>query len=354
MRMSPDVVVKSFLAVAFGISISNAGAVTLCVTDAATLQKALTDLSDSGMYSGLNPSSTIYVVKGKYKTTDLPTVNAHFVYTSTVAQSLYIAGSYQGACPSPVFKADATLSVLDGDNATPVLELHSAIGNVQVSFLTIQNGKTGGNPAGLSINAHIGDNGGVTVNDNIIQNNDSAGLDGGLFIASGGTNLLQLQSNLILNNNADNGYGAGEVVGNGGQAGVYANTVYGNTSSLAGSVGGLSCSTTNHGSVIDNIFWNNTNFGLNLATPGIYVSYNDVDNLKNPLLAESITGDVSVAPQFVNTAGDFHLKRNSPLLAMSPLSEGSLDLDGNSYPQHGKVDLGAYEETIFIDGVDGD
>jgi len=244
--------------------------------------------------------------------------------------------------------------VLDGNHAQPVWEIHSAIGTVNVSWLTIQNGQTGGNPSGLSINAHIGDNSGAIVSNNIIQNNISTnGLFGGLFVASGGTALLQVQNNLIANNHADNGYGAGAVVGNGGQMGVYANTVIGNTVSAAGETGGLTCSSTSVGSVINNIFWNNTNAGLKLAAGSIALAYNDIGTLTG-VAPSSTTGNVSVAPKFVDAANnDWHLAGNSPLLAASNLVESSVDLDGKNYPAHGKVDIGAYEETIFIDGFDG-
>ncbi len=83
------------------------------------------------------------------------------------------------------------------------------------------------------------------------------------------------------------------------------------------------------------------------------LAYNDIGTLTG-VAPVSVMGDVSVAPLFVNAGnGDFHLKGNSPLLALSPLPEGNNDLDGFTYPAHGKVDVGAYEETIFIDGLDG-
>ncbi len=213
---------------------------TLCVTNAVQLQNALDDVSDGGIYAGT--SATIMVVKGNYLTSATSTPNQAFHYSSTANQAINIGGGYRGACPSPTPSGDPTISILDGNAQSPVLEIHSAIGTVHVSLLTIQNGKTGGNPAGLSINAHVGDNSGALVNNNIIQNNISGGLFGGLFVASGGTTLLTVQNNLIANNHADNGYGAGAIVGNGGNMGLYGNTVYGNTVTAAGTIGGLSVS----------------------------------------------------------------------------------------------------------------
>ncbi|MEO8673028.1 MAG: right-handed parallel beta-helix repeat-containing protein [Tahibacter sp.] len=341
------------VALLLAVSIGSAPAfavTTLCVTNAVQLQKALDDVSDGGIFAGT--SATIRVVKGNYLTTALS--NQAFHYSSTANQAITIAGGYRGACPNPTSSRNPTLSVLDGNATTPVLEIHSAIGPVLVQFLTIQNGKTGGNPAGLSINSHVGDNSGALVENNIIQDNISSGLHGGLFVASGGTTtLLQVANNLIVNNHADNGYGGGAVVGNGGSMGLYGNTIYGNTTSTAGTVGGLSVSSTGTGSVINNIAWSNTGAGLNLATGSMSVSYNDIGTLTGvaPVFG---TGNVSVAPKFVSAGtGDFHLAQNSPLLALSPFPEGDYDLDGFELPAHGKVDVGAYEETIFIDGLDG-
>jgi hypothetical protein len=325
---------------------------TLCVSNAVQLQNALDDVSDGGMYAGT--SATIMVVKGHYLTTASSTPNQPFRYSATANQAITIVGGYRGTCPSPTSSRDPTLSILDGDGMSAVLEIHSAIGAVNIQFLTIQNGKTGGNPAGLSINSHIGDNSGAQVNNNIIQNNISGGLFGGLFVASGGTTLLTVGNNLIANNHADNGYGGGAVVGNGGSMGLYGNTIYGNTVTAAGTIGGLSVSTTGHGSVINNIAWNNSNAGLNLSAGTMELAYNDIGT-RTGITPLSNIGEVSVAPKFVNAAtGDFHLGQNSPLLAMSSLPEGNYDLDGFAFPTGGKVDIGAYEETIFIDGFDGD
>ena len=49
----------------------------------------------------------------------------------------------------------------------------------------------------------------------------------------------------------------------------------------------------------------------------------------------------------------FHLAGDSPLLGASPIITHTIDLDGNPATTAGKIDMGAYEETIFIDGFDG-
>jgi hypothetical protein len=64
-------------------------------------------------------------------------------------------------------------------------------------------------------------------------------------------------------------------------------------------------------------------------------------------------GALMVSPQFVNAAGgNFHLAGDSPLLGIAPPLD-TYDLEGHHSPAGGKMDLGAYEETIFVDRFDG-
>ena len=62
------------------------------------------------------------------------------------------------------------------------------------------------------------------------------------------------------------------------------------------------------------------------------------------------------SPMFVNqAAGDYHLASASRLLGFSPmLVNDGTDLDGNAYPASGRQDIGAYNDTVFVDGLDGD
>ena len=322
---------------------------TFCVATAQQLQDALTASSDGGMYH--NETNTIAIVQGTY-TTGAATGNGPFHYSnSTIGVRININGGLDATCARQTTKA--SLTMLDGNHASQVLTIHSADGRVFVDTLTIQNGESSLDGGGLSINASQG-NSSAYVFDTIIQNNHTTGYGGGLYIlVQGSGHVLILQNNLIVGNNADSGDGAGVAagIGDGGQF-IYNNTVTQNTTTATVGFGGLYCGGSGRCNVTNNIFWNNTNFGLYLGSTNADVEYNDYGTLGGSTPATS-QGNVSVAPKFVNAnGGDFHLAGDSPLLGFSPLLLGGYDLDGNSYPSAGKSDLGAYEETIFVNGFD--
>ena len=323
---------------------------TFCVATAQQLQDALTASSDGGMYH--NETNTILLIQGTY-TTGAATGNGPFHYSnSTIGVRININGGLDATCTTQTPKA--SLTVLDGNHASQVLTIHSADGRVFVDTLTIQNGESSLDGGGLSINASLGDNSSAYVFDTIIQNNHTTNYGGGFIVdAAGSGHFLELLNNLIAGNSADLGDGAGELVGNGSETFISNNTVSQNTTTAMGGTGGLSpCNGGAICVVYNNIFWNNTNFGLYLSSTNADVEYNDYGTLGGLTPATS-QGNVSVAPKFVNAnGGNFHLAGDSPLLGFSPKLLGGFDLDGNPYPSAGKSDLGAYEETIFVDGFD--
>jgi hypothetical protein len=321
-----------------------------CVSTAQQLQDALTASSDGGMYSG--ESNIISVVQGTYKI-GAATANGPFHYhNSTTGVHFIMNGGYDATCTTQTRKA--SLTVLDGNHANQVLTIRSTNGPVTVTTLTIQNGESAQYGSGVSINANAGDNSSASLIDSIIQNNHTTGFNGGISISAAGSgHLLLLEDNLIVGNSADMGDGAGGVVGNGSESLIYNNTVTQNTTSASGETGGLRCAGSGICDVFNNIFWNNTNFGLYLTSTNSDIEYNDYGTLGG-LTPDTSQGNVSVPPKFVNAnGGDFHLAGDSPLLGASPQLFGSFDLDGNAYPSDGKSDLGAYEETIFTDNFDG-
>ena len=90
---------------------------------------------------------------------------------------------------------------------------------------------------------------------------------------------------------------------------------------------------------------------MDTSIAGLY--YNDYGT-RGGMTPQNEVGTLMANPQFVDApGGNFHLAGNSPLLGVSPLLSDTLDLDGNPSPQGGKMDLGAYEETVFADGFDG-
>jgi len=86
----------------------------------------------------------------------------------------------------------------------------------------------------------------------------------------------------------------------------------------------------------------------------VALEYNDIGT-PGGSPADTDIGNVSIAPQFVDrNGGDFHLAGDSTLFGLTPDPIGRLDLDGHPLPRFGRADPGAYEETIFTDGFDGD
>jgi hypothetical protein len=115
----------------------------------------------------------------------------------------------------------------------------------------------------------------------------------------------------------------------------------------------LYCGGTTFCELHNNIFWNNTTYGLYLANSGAILRYNDIGTLGG-VAPSTDDHSLSVAPQFVDkNNGDFRLAGDSPLLGYGMVNGAVSDLDGHLYPVSGKADLGPYEDTVFIDGLDG-
>ena len=321
-----------------------------CVDTAQKLQNALTDASDGGMHSG--ERNFIRLVTGTYNTTDTAG-NITFHYDSTNAVgSLDISGGWTAGCIGTIRNAAAS-TVLDGNHTTQVMRLGSATTDIDVVGITLQNGETGSAGAGLAINTGAGRNGTVSVARTIIRNNHTTFQYGGIAVHSGGVGEITLfGNNLVTGNSADQEGGAG-FLGSNGSTQIVQNTVYGNTTAASGGTGGLSLGGTGSFSVDNNIFRNNSNVGLYLATSNAGLYYDDYGLLGGTAPQQNV-GALNVSPKFVDAAGgDFHLAGDSALLGISPLLTGTFDLEGHPSPTGGEMDLGAYEETIFIAGFDG-
>jgi len=195
--------------------------------------------------------------------------------------------------------------------------------------------------------------GSIRIHHNLISGNHSATEYGGVYAVSGG--YLQLFANLVFGNSADNLGGAGYVSGPSPML-ILSNTITQNTSTHVGGWGGLEIAGGMVG-VSSNIFWNNTLYGAYLDTNGIYLDNNDYGVLGGTAPQANTHALVNKNPRFVNAAGgDFHLAGNSPALGFSTGPDRNIvvyDLDHHPYPLGGNIDVGAYEETIFIDGFDG-
>ena len=251
-------------------------------------------------------------MQGKYLTGSV-TGNGAFHYYSTGTHTLVISGGYTSNCGSR--SLNAALTVLDGRHVTQVLSLSSANGLIAVDRLTLQNGEGGTPGAGLQVNYLASVNNDVHVMNNIIRDNHSSVDAGGVYVSGAGENTW-LFNNLIAGNSADSQYGAGYITGYGHFNEIIANTVTANTSAYHGPngdpVGGLFCGGSRFCQLYNNIFWNNTTYGIFLGNTGAAMAYNDYGTLGGIAPASS-TGDVSVAPKFVNPgAGNYRLGSGSP------------------------------------------
>jgi hypothetical protein len=327
-------------------------AVSLCVSNATQLQQALSDATS--MYSGTDVE--INLVQGTYKTGSV-TANGPFKYFSNSATGqLSLVGGWTAQCNS--FEPNAALTLLDGNHSTQVLSIRNPDATISIEYLTIQNGETTAAGGGLSINPS-GGGAGVFIGNNIIRNNHTTNSDGGLVVQAGGTDSqLDLLANVISGNSSDSIDAAGALGGDVGQVYVISNTVFGNTTTFPGGTGGLDCCGTGPSDpvIYFNIFFGNTNYGLYLNGTAADVEYNDYGTLGGVTPDHDVL-NTGAQPKFVDSAnGDLHLSSTSPLLAYAPANPpiaSSTDVSGNSFPRSGKIDLGAYEDTVFTDSFDG-
>lgn len=332
---------------AFGLALAPpVRAHQFCVGNSSELQGALTAASAGGAYNG--ESNAIDLVQGTYLT---PAGGFH--YYSTAVYDVFLTGGYTDALCTYALRASKPLLVkLDGHGATGVLSISNANGYVGVKTLTIQNGDAGLG-AGLQINYLATPNNVVSVADVVIRNNHSNADAGGLYATAGGNGMF-LNNTLIVNNSADQLFGGAYVTSYSDISFVVNNTVARNTSGAAGNpVGGLYVGGSTQWAVYKNILWNNTGLGLYIGNGTTSLLDNDYGNIGG-MAPQGNQGAISVNPAFVDAAnGNFRLDGNSPLLGYSTFpGDSGYDLDGNTPPVGGGIDLGAYYETIFVDGLE--
>ena len=328
---------------------------TFCVDNAADLQDALTSASINGPYA--NEDNIIQIVVGTYGT-GAATMHQAFTYGSVAQHSLTILGGYNAGCHART--ANATATVIDGENQTGAMALDNLHGDISVEDLTFQHGNTVNSGAGLDINfcsnpPCAGPQGNrISVMHSVMRNNTTTSNQCGGGLVAYADALVYVAHNLIEDNTAGSPAGGGVCLATAtGATQFYGNTVVeNNAGSGANAAGGLACGGPAPCEIYDNIFWDNSGAGLLLTDPGAVLLFNDFGARvgQDPSIE---VGDVSENPQFVDlAAGNVHLSGASPLLGLSYILLNGVDLQGNPYPTGGFQDIGALEETIFVDGFD--
>jgi hypothetical protein len=356
-----NVSVRCSLAIALALSIcvvSKQGhAATVCIDNATDLFNTLKDYSDGGAHNG--EDLEINLVLSDYEVGSA-TGNKPFKYSSTAATGdIAIQGGWTDNCSEEL--RNASNVTLDGNGIAQVLKIDNAVGSVFIYELTIQNGETSAEGAGLAINTVTQKGGTVQVIDSIIRDNHSSTFAGGLAVYSTvASSNVEILNNVIANNSADTEYGAAFVDGDSiFEMQLFNNTVYANTTKIGG-VGGVAfggrAASANVIFAASNILSQNTKTDLYMIGTSGIVEYNDYGSIDGATPAESV-GNISKSPKFVDAAGgDFHLTAASPDIGLTP-AHGycyqGYDITGFIRSYNSDVcDAGAYAETIFAGAFD--
>jgi hypothetical protein len=316
-----------------------------CVATPGDLRVAFAAASDGG--ANQDETNSIYLVAGTYSLADLPD---RFLYLNTSPTSgLHLWGGFDAGCAH--MSEDAAATVLDGAHMSQVLVVRSALGDVDILNLTVQNGETSQNGAGIAVNDTGSTSGAVYLRNLIVRFNHTTSSEGGLRAFTNSVKPLYFDNNLVFNNSADQSEGAGELFG---ADTVYAryNTITGNTAPGT-AVGGLLCGASPTCVMANNIFWQNSTDDLYLFSDAA-LYFNDIGATLGPAPSTNV-GSLSVDPMFVGAPNyDFHLASGSPLRSASTYLDSSSDNDveGNPLPQVGRTDLGALIDVTFSDGFE--
>jgi len=333
-----------FLAMLVGTACATSmahAATTVCVTDVAGLQAALSAAE------GSTATTVIEVARGTYHLG-----GNQLVFNSAAAGQgqLDITGGYNSDC-STIIKNPA-LTIIDGDSLSGVLSLTSTAG-ISVRYLTLQNGLEAQN-AGLDITVS---GGGIIIDYNIFKNNHATDERSALAASISGSGNMHIDGNLVVDNTASSNVGGGEVDNLGtGSTYITNNTIANNTitGTLLNGYGGLFVYGSTTPNVSNNIFWGNTNLDFASYSNPVLVD-NDYGTIGGN--QSSNTGALNVDPQFSGLT-DFHLLPTSPLLGLGTLTPAgglpTIDVEGLPRSYAGLIDMGAYErgDEIFLNDFD--
>jgi len=318
-----------------------------CAHTPAELQADLTTAQADGMHD------IVYVVTGNYSLTSGLTFN------SSEGLDLTITGGVDDAtCTSTAVDLAGPGSVLDGQHSVRPLYISNPGGSVGLYALTIAAGSSTNGSGGAGVQV-AGCNSCGFYYLRFYGNHASGGTAPGGALLANGTGGVIFINNLVL---GSHGVGAGGVVLNFGSGTgiVYNNTIVYNTTDTLSDPGGLLLETGGSANflVANNIIWGNAAVGgSDFKVVGVNTrNTNDIGAVASGSTAGTVTGDMSVDPQFESCPFlciDYELKYGSPLIDAGTPTNGLPyeDLLGLPRPLGPQLDIGAYEnDAIFIDG----
>lgn len=322
-----------------------ANASTYCAHSGTELALDLVDVSDGGIANGHD--NTILLASGMFSVNGGP-----FTFNSSSGFALTIDGGYDSTCSAQSLTPGQTR--LDGSATSQVINLQTN-GHLTLRHLTIQNGSHNGSAGGggqiyLSSSEAL-----LLFADNQVTGNSTDYAAGGLTVFGSGT--IHINANLFADNSAPASSAFSTSMGAGSVVYLTNNTIVGNTNSENGNMITALGGGTASGYVSNNVSYGNVNgYDFYLSSFQTFAFNNNDFHALTGSPATTSSGNVDLDPKFVGS-GNYRLSGVSPLLGAGLTNPtGGLpaeDLDGYSFPAHGRADMGAYEETIFIDGFDG-
>ncbi len=322
-----------------------AHASTYCVHNGAELGFALADASDGGIANAHD--NTILLANGTFATAGGP-----FTFNSSSGFALTIEGGYDSTCTTQ----DMTpgLSQLDGGGTSQVINFQTS-GNISVRHVTVQHGSKGGSAGGggqidLTNAAAV-----AVFADNQAIDNSSTYAAGGLTVFGVGT--VNIAANLFAGNSAPAASALSTSMAAGSVIYLTNNTIAGNTNTSGGNMITALGGTNAGGYASNNISYGNTNgYDFYLYSFQTFEFHNNDYHALTGVPTNASAGNIDLDPKFVG-AGNYRLSGASPVLAgglTNPVGGlPAADLDGHAFPSSGRADMGAFEETVFIDGFDG-
>ena len=355
MRIAPLVVTLS-LALAAARAEPAHGA-TFCVDTGAELQAALSAAADNGVNDVIKLEGGLYTGGAAVA----------FAYNNTSDDSsVVISGGWLslGAmfpCVSQSFGPGA--SVLSGQGARPVLRASGGPGRsgaITIDNLTIRDGLSAGDAAGLDVGQTGGFSGNVLVDRVDVDGNTPAPIGGGGRIGSDGGQVTLRNS--LFRNNRCGGFGCAVTVfvsfGNPASLRGYIgnNTFVDNQCSLgapATCFGGIDVAGSARQALYNNLFFDGDGTDVYLGSANVLLFNNNLTLLDGDApLAQGGNKNVH-DPGFVDAANqDYRLESGSSLrdAGTAGYGSGAKDFDGKPRLNGPQYDVGAFENDNLLFG----